>query len=101
VPRKVKQGKREIAIPVERAKVDHGIREALDKYDVYGLWFDPSDARDEETGERYWEPYCDAWANDHPRKLRRLPAVKTGTKQHLVIWEMRNPQHLQLHNRGV
>ena len=101
VPRKVKEGKREIAIPVDRDLVDKDIREALETYDVHGLWFDPSDARDSDTGERYWEPYCDAWARDYARKLRRLPAVKTGVQQHLVIWDMRNAQHLKQFTEGA
>lgn len=94
VPEKVKEGAREINLPINRAVVDYAIREALDTYDVYGLWFDPSDARDDETGERYWEPYCDGWGNDYPG-LRRLPAVKTGVNAHRVIWDMRNPIHLK------
>jgi hypothetical protein len=94
VPEQIKEGDRTISLPIDRAKVDHTIRWWLDNYDVYGLWWDPSDARDEETGERYWEPYCDAWAADHP-ELRRFPAVKTGIGQHAVIWDMRNPLHLK------
>lgn len=99
-PTKFKQNDREHSIPVDRAKVDREIRAALDTYDVHGLWFDPSDARDDDTGERYWEPYCDGWANDYRHKLRRLPAVKTGMGQHLVIWDMRNPQHLKAHTEA-
>ncbi len=95
VPQKVKEGQREIALPINRGVVDHAMRAALDTYDVHGLWFDPSDARDDDTGERYWEPYLDGWAKDYARKLRRLPAVKTGMGQHLVIWDMRVPQHLK------
>jgi hypothetical protein len=97
VPEKVKlPGGREQTIPVDRAKVDHEIRQALDIYDVIGLWADPSDARDEDTGERYWEPILDGWAHDYRRQLNRLPAVKTGMAQHLVIWDMRNPVHQKL-----
>jgi hypothetical protein len=100
VPEKVKEGSREIALPIDRAKVDHKIREWLDTYDVHGLWFDPSDARDDETGERYWEPYLDGWAKDYRAKLRRFPAVKSGPSQHLVIWDMRNAQHLKMHTEA-
>lgn len=95
VPDKVKQGGREINLPINRSLVDHKVREVLDTFDVWGFWFDPSDARDDETGERYWEPYCDGWARDYEFDLKRLPAVKTGMNQHLVIWDMRNPVHLK------
>ena len=80
---------------VDRGTVDHRVGEMFDRYDVIGLWADPSDARDEETGERYWEPYCDGWAREHVHQLRRLPAVKTGMAMHHVIWDMRNPMHLK------
>lgn len=95
VPMKAKEDGREISLPINRGLVDNAIRQALDTYDVYGLWWDPSDARDDETGERYWEPYCDGWAQDYGSSLRRLPAVKTGFQQHPVIWDMRNPMHLK------
>lgn len=96
IPRKVKEHGREINLPIDRALVDHVAREWLENYDVWGFWFDPSDARDDETGERYWEPYCDAWANDYSFKLRRLPAVKPGQVQnHHVIWDMRDVKHLK------
>ncbi|AQT83112.1 hypothetical protein B1R94_26015 [Mycolicibacterium litorale] len=93
VPEQVKIGDRQVSLPIDRSIVDRDIRDALDTYDVWGLWWDPSDARDDDTGERYWEPYCDGWAQDpkYKRKLRRLPAVKTGRDQHAVIWDMRNP----------
>lgn len=95
VPETYKSNGREYNSPINRALVDHEVRRWLTDYDVWGFWFDPSDARDDETGERYWEPYCDAWANDYATKLRRLSAVKTGVSQHHVIWDMRNPQHLK------
>ncbi|WP_141772743.1 terminase [Mycobacterium malmoense] len=96
VPEKVRlKGGRETTLPVDRAAVDHEIRQSLATYDVIGLWADPSDARDDDTGERYWEPYLDGWARDYRRQLNRLPAVKTGIAQHLVIWDMRNPVNLK------
>lgn len=100
VPAKFKREGREHSVPVDRAQVDRDIRWWLDNFDVHGFWWDPSDARDDDTGERYWEPYCDAWANDYRFKLRRLPAVKTGMGQHLVIWDMRNAQHLKAHTEA-
>jgi hypothetical protein len=80
---------------VDRGAVDHRVGEMFDNYDVVGLWADPSDARDTETGERYWEPYCDGWAREHAHALRRMPAVKTGMSTHLIVWDMRNPSHLK------
>lgn len=80
---------------VDRADVDRRVREAFEDFDVVGLWADPSDARDDETGERFWEPYIDEWATDFGDRLL-LPAVKTGDRKHPIVWDMRNPRHVQL-----
>jgi hypothetical protein len=80
---------------VDRAAVDHRVREAHAVWDVRGFWFDPSDARDDETGERFWEPYCDQWAADFGETYD-LWAVKEGDRKHAVIWDMRSPRHLSL-----
>jgi hypothetical protein len=85
---------------IDRWVVDRRVVETFELYDVVGFWFDPSDARDDETGERYWEPLCDQWAQTYRRKLSRLPAVKTGFGQHLVVWDMRNPIHLKAHTEA-
>lgn len=78
---------------VDRDAVDHAIRDAVEHWNVLGLWWDPSDARDDETGERFWESYCDEW-----QKLQewQLPAVTTGDFRHAVIWDMRWQRHQKL-----
>lgn len=86
---------------VNRDEVDQKVNEAFERFDVHGLWADLSDARDDETGERYWEPFADQWAKRYQRKLSRLPAVKTGINQHLVNWDMRNPMHLKQFTEGA
>lgn len=90
IPQTFKQDGREYRTPIRRDDVNAAVHDAHEKYNVQGFWFDPSDARDDDTGERYWEPYCDAWAKKYGRKYR-LPAVKAGARQHPVIWDMRNP----------
>lgn len=81
---------------INRDAVDRRVREAFESYKVVGFWADLSNARDDETGERYWEPYADAWANDFARQLAELPAVGTGHSRHLVSWDMRNPNHTKV-----
>lgn len=88
MPKKTKQGGLDIVIPVDRDVVDKKVDEAFEMWDVCGLWADVAGARDDDTGERYWEPYADRWAQTYRHHLNRLPAVKTGVKQHLVIWPM-------------
>lgn len=79
---------------VDRSKVDGLVRWAIERWDVIGYWCDPSDARDDESGELFWEPLCDEWA-----KIQdwRMPAVKTGPRQHPIVWDMRSPRHAALH----
>lgn len=79
---------------VPRGEVDQKVREAASLWDVAGLWVDPSDARDDETGERFWEPLADEWADDFGSRLR-LPAVASGDRKHAVLWDMRNARHVE------
>jgi len=81
---------------VDRTEVDRVMAEAHDYWDVRGLWADPSgDARDDETGERFWDNLIDTWASRWGSSYD-LPAVKTGDNAHAVKWEMRTPSHQKL-----
>lgn len=100
MPQKYTQNGREYSLPIRRDDVDVAVHEAHEQFNVWGFWFDPSDARDAETGERYWEPYCDGWARKYGRRYR-LPAVKSGAQQHAVIWDMRNPVNLKTFTYGT
>lgn len=79
---------------VDRMDVDRRVRDAVALWQVVGLWFDPSDARDDETGERYWEPILDGWHEDFGAELD-LWAVEKGDKRHAVVWDMRSPRRLE------
>lgn len=79
---------------VDRGKVDKAVRDAMERFEVVGLWADPSDARDDDTGERFWEPVLDEWARDFGQQLA-LHAVKTGPRRHAVIWDMRQSSNTQ------
>jgi len=82
---------------VDRDDVDRRVDEAFGMWNVIAFWFDPSDARDDETGERFWEPYCDAWAAKYGDKLdKAMHAVKDGDRKHPVLWDMRSPRHISL-----
>jgi hypothetical protein len=96
MPRKTKLGGLDVIIPVDRETVDKRVDEAMETWNVHGLWADVYGARDDDTGERYWEPYADRWAKKYRARLSRLPAVKTGIKQHAVMWPMTDTGvHLQ------
>jgi hypothetical protein len=79
---------------VDRMDVDRRFREAMTLWTVVGAWFDPSDARDDETGERFWEPILDGWHRDFGDVLE-FWAVEKGDARHAITWDMRNPRRLQ------
>ena len=79
---------------VDREAVDIRVSELVDEFKVLGIWGDPSDARDDETGERYWEPYFDMWHKRWGRKFR-LWAQRSGNYMHSVNWDMRSPERLK------
>lgn len=78
---------------VPKLDVDRRVRDAVEMWNVVGIWFDPSDARDDETGERFWEPVLDSWHEDFGNSLE-LWAVDKGDFRHSVIWDMRNKRNL-------
>ena len=80
---------------VDRADVDRTVRQAFDLWTVVGFWFDPSDARDDETGERFWESYCDDWHRDFGDLLElwAVPRATDRQPKHSVTWDMRWPSH--------
>lgn len=80
---------------VNRDAVDHKVREVRDTYQVLGFWVDPSGARDDETGERYWESYIKSWRILFGTQLT-LIAVKSGPYAHPIEWDMRNTEHTKL-----
>jgi hypothetical protein len=79
---------------VNRELVDHRVRWACKHWEVLGLWVDPSDARDDVTGERFWETYADDWADIQDWELWAVPR---GDNKHPTIWDMRSPRHAAAH----
>lgn len=77
---------------VDRALTDLAVTEAMATYKVIGFWFDPSHAKDDDADddERFFWPLCDEWARRYGRRFK-LWAVKTGTGQHAVAWDMASP----------
>jgi hypothetical protein len=75
---------------VDRASVNARVTEVFETYRPVAFFADPSDTRDDESGERYWEALVDEWHRLYKRRLK-LWATKTGDKQHSVNWDMRSP----------
>lgn len=84
---------------VPREEVDGVVGRAFAQYKVLAFFCDPGSGKDDD-GERYWDPYLDAWGQAHGTKLI-LHAVTTGPKQHAVRWDMGNPRHQEEFTDGV
>lgn len=84
---------------VPREEVDGVVGRAFAQYKVLAFFCDPGSGKDDD-GERYWDPYLDAWGQAHGAKLI-LHAVTAGPKQHAVRWDMGNPRHQEEFTDGV
>lgn len=85
---------------VDRERVDARVIETMERYDVKGFWADPSDVRDDDTGERFWGDLIDTWHRRYAAQLD-LWAVKGTERMHAIAWDMRTPTHQQLFTESV
>ena len=83
-----------------RTEVDERVQEAMDRFTVVAFWADPSHARDDETDVAYWDDLIDSWHRRYKDRLL-LWAVRTGTGQHSVRWDMTSPAHQQTFVQGA
>ena len=83
-----------------RTEVDERVQAAMDRFTVVAFWADPSHARDDETDVAYWDDLIDSWHRRYKDRLL-LWAVKTGTGQHSVRWDMTSPAHQQTFVQGA
>lgn len=85
---------------VDRAAVDQRVIETFERYDPIGFFADPSDVRDDETGERFWSDLIDNWHRRYAARLQ-LWAVKTGDRRHSIAYDMRAPVRQQQFTEAV
>lgn len=78
-----------------RAEVDARIKEAFDRFNIVGFWFDPSHALDDDDASRYWDGYVDEWMRRHKDELQ-LWVTKTGNSQHAIMFDMTSPERQRL-----
>ena len=80
-----------------REAVDQRVREAFQRFNVVGFWFDPSHTIDDEDSSRYWDGWCDTWMQRYSTKLKQeLWAVKSGHRTHAVMFDMTSPERSAL-----
>lgn len=78
-----------------RAEVDARIKEAFDRFNIVGYWFDPSHALDDDDASRYWDGYVDEWMRRYKDRLQ-LWVTKTGNSQHAIMFDMTSPERQRL-----
>ena len=83
-----------------RTEIDERVQKAMDRFTVVAFWADPSHARDDETDVAYWDDLIDSWHRRYKDRLL-LWAVRTGTGQHSVRWDMTSPAHQQTFVQGA
>jgi hypothetical protein len=79
---------------VNRAQVDYRVDEMMERFNVVAFWADPSHALDDD-GTRYWDGIIDGWHQRYNDRFQ-LWSIKTGNKQHSVMWDMTSPERLSM-----
>lgn len=80
-----------------REAVDARVNEAFRRFNIVAFWFDPSHAKDDEDGSRYWDGLIDKWMRVHKAKLDPAYwATKSGHRAHAVMFDMTSPERRKL-----
>lgn len=80
-----------------RGAVDARVEEAFKRFNVVAFWGDPSHAKDDEDGSRYWDGLFDDWMRRFKDKLDKLHwPVKSGMRSHAVMFDMTSTDRLKL-----
>lgn len=82
-----------------REEVDARMREAMSRFNVVAIFFDPSHAKDEDA-VRYWDTMVDGWHQDWGDKLQ-VWAVQSGDARSAVSWDMTSPTRQQAFVQAV
>lgn len=85
-----------------RELVDARWREAMDTFNVVAGWGDPSHAKDDEDGTRYWDALLDAWHKDFGEIFdKRHWATTTGDRVSSTLFDMASPRNSTLFSESV
>ena len=83
-----------------RAEIDARVHEAFREFKIVAFWADPSHAKDDESGSRYWDTLIDGWHQAYGERLQ-LPAAVTGPRASKVMWDMTDPSHQKTFSEAV
>lgn len=90
-PPRLEDPKHEWVAPV--AVVEERIHEAFRRFKIVAFYGDPSHAFDDEGDTPYWVPMLDRLHRAYKGQLRNWP-VKTGNRQHSILFDMSNQLNL-------
>jgi hypothetical protein len=85
-----------------REQVDGRFREAMDTFNVVAAWGDPSHAKDDEDGSRYWDAMLDSWHRDFGDRFdTRHWANASGDRVSSTLFDMATPRNSTLFSEAV
>ncbi len=83
-----------------RDQVDGRVHEAFARFNVVAFWGDPSHAKDDEDGTRYWDGLLDQWHVEFGDRLQYW-AVQGGDHRSSTMWDMASPANQKLFSEAV
>ena len=75
-----------------REAINARVDQAFKRFTIIAFWGDPSHTKDDEDGSSYWDGFLDRWMRKYKDRMdkRHFP-VKTGLRQHAIMWDMSSP----------
>jgi len=96
------KGDRGLTWLAPREDIDARVHEAFDTFNVVAFWADPSHAKDDADGVRYWDGLIDRWHLEWGHKIdERLWAARAGERLSSVMFDMASPAHSALFSEAV
>lgn len=90
-------GKRGETWLAPREAISARVDEAFKRFNIVAFWGDPSHAKDDEDGSRYWDGLFDRWMRDYSDRLdARFWPVKSGLSKHAIMFDMTSPERTKL-----
>lgn len=83
-----------------REAIDARVHEAFDTFTVVAFWADPSHAKDDAEGVRYWDGLIDRWHLEFADRLL-VWAQQGGDRVHSILWDMATPAHSAIFSEAV
>lgn len=83
-----------------REAIDARVHEAFDTFNIVAFWADPSHAKDDADGVRYWDGLIDSWHLKWGDQLL-VWAQQGGDRVHSILWDMAAPAHGAIFSEAV